>query len=533
MASSKGLISGFLNSVDKFPNQPALYVDKQYYTYSELSNVALSIGHAILTNEKEQEPFAAFLGYRSMTAYASILGILASGKGYVPLNPTFPNERILTILGLSSCNVVVIASESIKFLPDLLASIDRPLTLIFPDGDETNEYVSAYPQHQFVVLDKQVEKRDTITVADVDNEAAAYLLFTSGSTGTPKGVAISHANALDYIHYTCNRYEFNEYDRFGQTADMSFDLSILEIHPCWASASCLYCLPKNTVMAPAKFIKDNKLTVWISVPSVGIIMSKMRLLKANAFPSLRYCLFDGEPLLANIASLWQQAASNAVIENLYGPTEATVAITNYTWDEERSPAICNNGVVPIGWTFDTQKSCIIDEDTNVVSQGEKGELCLAGSQLTKGYFNDVEKTQIQFITIPSTGSDTWYRTGDLVRQDKNGCMHYLGRIDNQIKILGYRIELQEIDSVLRQASQNEMATSIAWPYSGIEAQGIVAFIPGRESDEEKNKIMDYCKNILPGYMVPSSIIFIDSMPLSSNGKTDRLALRKFLEQEKQ
>ena len=231
----------------------------------------------------------------------------------------------------------------------------------------------------------------------------------------------------------------------------------------------------------------------------------------------------------DLYSQWQKAAKNAIIENLYGPTEATVAVTNYRWDQDTSPAVSDNGIVPIGWTFETQRSCIVDENLNVVPQGMKGELCLTGSQVTKGYFNNDKKTQLQFITIPNLGQDIWYRTGDLVKEDENGCMHYLGRIDNQIKILGYRIELQEIDSVVRAASANELAVAVAWPYEEKDAQGIVAFVQGGDTLKTKEQIMDYCRRSLPSYMVPSKIVFIDTMPLSSNGKIDRLELVNILE----
>jgi acyl-CoA synthetase (AMP-forming)/AMP-acid ligase II len=163
----------------------------------------------------------------------------------------------------------------------------------------------------------------------------------------------------------------------------------------------------------------------------------------------------------------------------------------------------------------------------VLSKGEVGELCLAGTQVTSGYWNNPKKTKDQFIRLPSLGTELWYRTGDLVKEDKYGCLHYIGRIDSQVKIRGYRVELQEIDLVLRDASKAEQAVSLAWPVQDGSADGIVAFMCGnRESDEQR--IVAYCQKFLPQYMVPRKVYFIDEMPLNVNGKIDRLQLAERL-----
>ena len=307
---------------------------------------------------------------------------------------------------------------------------------------------------------------------------------------------------------------------------MTFDLSILEIFPCWSKGGCLCTVPKGSIMAPAKFIRDKALTVWISVPSVGLFMTKMRLMKPNAFPSLRYCLFCGEPLLATSAANWQAAAPNAIVENTYGPTEATVAITHFRWDSEKSQSRVKNGFVPIGWPFRDQMTCLVDPDLSLVSKGRQGELCLSGTQVTSGYFNNAAKTLSQFVRIPSLGDRVWYRTGDIVTEDEDGCMHYVGRVDNQVKILGYRVELQEIDFTLRKYSGTELLVAIPVTNREGHAESIVAFICGGNND--KARILDQCRQSLPKYMVPRDILFIDEMPLNHNGKIDRSALMRIL-----
>jgi len=277
-------------------------------------------------------------------------------------------------------------------------------------------------------------------------------------------------------------------------------------------------------MAPAKFIRDNALTMWFSVPSVIGAMAKLRLLQAGCFPSLRLSLFCGEPLPAIYAQAWQEAAPNSILENLYGPTEATIAISNYRWDIARSPQQCVNGIVPIGWIFDRHNACVVDQDQRPVAAGEVGELCLAGCQVTTGYWNNPRKSAEQFVHLGDQDA-LWYRTGDLARRDASGCLFYLGRSDHQVKIRGYRVELQEIEEVVRRASGSTQVVSVPWPVRNGSGEGVVAFVAGLESLDQ-SRVLAYCRRLLPEYMVPKRIYLLNEMPLNVNGKIDR---QKFLQ----
>jgi acyl-CoA synthetase (AMP-forming)/AMP-acid ligase II len=256
----------------------------------------------------------------------------------------------------------------------------------------------------------------------------------------------------------------------------------------------------------------------------------MRLLASGCFPSLRYSLFCGEPLAASYAQLWQEAAPNSIVENLYGPTETTIAISGYRWNKTGSSQECVNGIVPIGWIFDGQQCSVIDAERKAVPAGLPGELCLCGSQLTTGYWNEPKKTREQFVHLPAAGERLWYRTGDMVQQDANGCLHYLGRMDHQVKIRGYRVELQEIEAVLRRACGTAQVVSVAWPVENGVADGIVAFVSGVDALDHDN-VLAYCSKVLPGYMVPRKIYLCDEMPLNTNGKIDRSKLVSMLKSE--
>jgi len=247
----------------------------------------------------------------------------------------------------------------------------------------------------------------------------------------------------------------------------------------------------------------------------------------DSFPSLKYSLFCGEPLPAAYAQLWQEAAPNSVLENLYGPTETTIAIASYRWDQRTSPKECLNGIVPLGQVFAGQRFRILDQERNTVRTGDCGELCLSGSQVSSGYWKDSNKTEEQFIRLTG-GEDRWYRTGDLVKQDESGCLHYLGRIDHQVKIRGHRVELQEVEAVLRRACGTGAVVSVAWPVKNGSAEAVVAFA-SRSQGLDGERALAYCQEVLPDYMVPRKLYLLDEMPLNANGKVDRTRLIKLLE----
>jgi amino acid adenylation domain-containing protein len=393
--------------------------------------------------------------------------------------------------------------------------------VILPDTADASELSSIFPEHRFIVSNRLGNPRDEIIPAEPN--AVAYLLFTSGSTGQPKGVPIRQSNVQAYVDYAVARYDVSERDRFSQEFDFTFDLSVHDMFVCWERGACLYCVPERDTIFPAKFIRDNQLTMWFSVPSVVGTLARARLLQPGCFPSLRWSLFCGEPLSATYASLWQEAAPGSTVENLYGPTETTIAISHYRWDRARSPAECLNGIVPIGWVFEGQRCRVIDSDGRIVHLVGSGELCLQGSQVASGYWNDTEKTSRQFGRLRGNQDGIWYLTGDFVKQGEDECLFYLGRIDQQVKIRGYRVELQEIELVLRRICGTQEAVAVPWPTREGAAEGLVAFVSGMDKLDEKY-VLQACREILPDYMVPRTVCLVSEIPLNHNGKTDRQKL---------
>ena len=520
---SDNLASGFFRSVERWADRPALVVGDQRLTYRQLAARASTVASTIGRYALDAHPLAAILASRSVTAYAGILGILGSGRGYVPLNPSFPTERTREMLRASGASLLVVDGASLAALPKLLRDIDSVVTVIAPDIADWSGLPAALPWHRFVGSGQLSDGTDFIYSPDGEREAVAYLLFTSGTTGEPKGVPISNGNVRSYLHYVGGHYDLTEQDRCSQEFELTFDLSVHDMFVCWERGACLFCVPRKSVMLPVAFIREHALTTWFSVPSVAGVLARLDMLQPSTLPSLRYSLFCGEPLLAAHARLWQQAAPNSILENLYGPTEATIAISRYRWDS--SLRECVNGVVPIGRMFDGQQSCVIDEQGEVVQSGESGELCLAGSQVTRGYWNDSDKTREKFIELPGRPGTVWYRTGDVARCGADGCLHYLGRIDQQVKIRGYRVELQEIEAVLRRICRTEHVIAVPDLGSGGAAEGIIAYVSGVTALDQV-AVLNACREVLPDYMVPRQLRVVPEMPLNANGKIDRARLLK-------
>ncbi len=504
----------------------ALIVAGESCRYRELREAALSRGSLIARICKGSDtPWIGVFGSRSRGLYESILAVLSAGKGYVPLHPDFPHQRTAAMMAQSGMEVVSICAEADRALEAVLPLLDRSYSFLCEEDSSLIQRLSReYRQHDWIDI-RSVTPPPLARPIAVRPADPAYLLFTSGSTGVPKGVEVTHANVTAYLRTITELYQVGPADRHSQTFDSTFDLSVHDLFVSWTTGATLAVVPRQVVMAPARWIQQTAPTIWFSVPSVAMFLSRMKLLKADAFPSLRLSLFCGEALSANIAQQWQLAAPHSIVDNLYGPTEATIAICRYRWSESSSPAECRRGLVPIGQPFPGQKISVRDSNGRVVV-GEPGELWLAGSQVTPGYWQDFAQTAERYVENES--AECWYRTGDLVEQGTDGCLHFIGRVDSQVQIRGHRVELSEVESVLRAAAGTDSVVALAWPCHHGRADGIVAIVAGDEASVATDAILAACRRKLPEYMVPRSVRFVPRFPLNSNGKIDRRALTETL-----
>jgi amino acid adenylation domain-containing protein len=522
-SESQPLWSGFYRSALAFPARPALEVDGQAFTYEQLKDRAAALAAALTKHSLSAEPpLTAVFAYRSVTAFAGVLGALFAGHGYVPLNRTFPTDRTRVMLERSRCRSVIIDGQSAAQLEEVLAGVKDQLLLVFPETEDVKPLVQRWPQHRVLGKGGLEPAVSWLPPADHQANAIAYLLFTSGSTGTPKGVMVSHRNVRHYVEWTGRRYSITKADRVSQTFDMTFDLSAHDMFAAWERGACVCCPSQKAMIKPGRFIRDSRLTIWFSVPSTAVFMKRFGELKPGLYPGLRLSLFCGEALPMDVAKAWSSAAPNSVVENIYGPTELTIACTAYRWDAERSPGECEQGTVPIGEPFEGMKTLVADENLNEVAPGADGELLMTGPQLSLGYWQDKEKTAKAFV-VPPGKSEVYYRTGDRVRRPLDGKpMVYLGRMDNQIKILGHRVELGEIEAVIRQASGVDGVVAVGWPVTTSGADGIVVFLQADSADIKA--LQEDIKSRLPAYMVPKNIRLLPRFPLNANGKFDRKAL---------
>ncbi len=522
LAQQRTLRSGFVQSCLNFPDRPALVIQQQSLTYEQLFESAACVG-ATLARElpAAEPPLAAVFGHRSFTAFAGVLGALLRGHGYVPLNPMFPIDRSRAMLIRAGCQALIVAPDAADKLDQLLQSVDAPLVVLMPEAEEVREVAARWPRHRFLGKDDLAQASE-LPVAPVDANGVAYLLFTSGSTGVPKGVMVAHRNVVAYLDAMMARYQVTKSDRFSQTFDLTFDLSVHDMFLCWGAGASLYCPTQKEKLLPGKYLKKNELSMWFAVPSTAVLMNKLRVLKPAAFPSLRYSLFCGEGLPAEIALAWKGAAPQSSVENLYGPTELTIACTLYRFEGEQSLPECELGLVPIGEPYPDMEVLIADETLAEVPPGQSGELLMTGAQLTLGYWKDPERTAAAFVRPPSR-QQVFYRTGDRVRRAGPGApLVYLGRIDNQIKVQGYRVELGEVEAVVRKAGQLDVAVAIGFPLAPTGADGIVVFVSSAGADTDA--IRERAKESLPSYMHPTQVINIERYPLNANGKIDRKAL---------
>lgn len=548
----------FFKSCITAPNAPALWVDGVTYTYADVACRALSVSQKIrnaahgstaaivdeaASLDAAPKPCLLF-AYRSIDAYAGVLGALHAGFGYIPLSPKSPEERNLQVIRTSGSHVILVDQ---KWDAEWAA-----LTAVAPEGFFDDYIVIRLDiKNVFQTLTEETLLAATETLAHRHSENLAYVLFTSGTTGTPKGVKISHASISAYISNEAALRPAAPGDRYSQFFDLTSDPSLEEMFLCWANGACLYSMSANDPLSVARFMVEHQLTHLSSVPATIAFLKQYRKLKPGMFPALKLSSYGGEAFRADLLSAWAEAAPNSVILNLYGPTETTVAVTRFAIhasDVDHS----RQGIVPIGSPMRGMEAIVLDESGEPVPEGEVGELLVGGTQVAIGYIGAKPSDAQRFIdrTFEGKTARRWYRTGDLVRaiESDGGSddaataddleYHYHGRVDSQVKIRGNRIELQEVESVLAAASGTNMTAAIALPgdAQGV-SPGIVAFVSKPSQNDANNEIDDaqddafdkaavlqHCRDHLPAFAVPIKIVQWGDFPLNLAGKLDRLAL---------
>ncbi|MFL5578642.1 MAG: amino acid adenylation domain-containing protein [Gemmatimonadaceae bacterium] len=529
----RSLRTGFLAHAASHPADVALVVGDVTRTYGELALTARRWAGAILAAVPRRVERVGVFAYRSEVAYAGVLAALCAGATYVPLNRTFPPARTRAMLRRAALDAVIVDRASAPQLAAVLEGVESPPLLVVPEAEAR----AAVPEGA-ALLDADAIARavPAEVLPPVLPDDVAYLLFTSGTTGEPKGVGVTQGNALHFLDVMQRRYALHREDRVSQTFDQTFDLSVFDMFMAW-NAGARLCVPRPIeLLAPAAFVAKHGLTVWFSVPSVVALMRKKGLLRAGAMPTLRWSLFCGEPLPRRSAEEWLAAAPGSTVENLYGPTELTIACFVYRWDPARSPALCVRDLVPIGRPLPGLGALLVDDALRPVAAGEQGELCVCGPQTVPGYWQDPARTAERFVELPVSPRLTkrFYRTGDRVVAIADSPPDapeyaYLGRVDHQIKVLGFRVELGEIEAAVARFPEVVEAAAVGWPVEEGRALGTVAFVTTGGA-VDATALLRELKGALPDYMVPREIVVLERFPLNANGKTDRAALAALLDE---
>jgi D-alanine--poly(phosphoribitol) ligase subunit 1 len=517
----------FYESALACPERLALSVGETQFTYSALREQVQPIARWLGAHSRANAPRVGILASRTPETYFGILGTCWAGGTYIPLSPKYPEERLLQHFERIALDALIVDSNGMELLSDRVLS-RGPRNILVPG-------ILASSERQLEDGRRiTISGRDALPVFDpsdkpveVSEDHTAYIIFTSGTTGVPKGVMIPAGAVAHFVEAMQSQYAIQPTDRMAGITEITFDISVFDLFVTWKYGAALLVVPATQMMAPSSFIQRQRPTIVFTVPSIAASMQRMKLLVANSMTSLRYSFFAGEPLPVTSASRWKAAAPNSVVDNLFGPTEATVVCIGQRFHgpENATPA---RGVVAIGTPFPGMEAAIVDASLKFAPDGQNGELLLSGPQLSSGYFGDAELSNTCF---PTLAARRWYRTGDLAYRDTSGVFHHLGRIDNQVKVLGLRVELEEIEAHLREVYETDSVAAIAWPVEHGSASGIVAFVCGRIGADDP-ALKTQIKKRLPSYMVPSAIHHIASIPLNANGKVNRRELAELVAQGK-
>jgi len=492
------------------PERPALVFGAGHsLCYGELDRMANRLAGWLTARGLRRRDVVGLFNSKSPRGFALMLAALKIGAAYVNLDEQNPPQRLGRIL--QSCVPRLVVSDR-ALAPDVLQCCEEvavPVALL-PEGGA----LDALPAERLQEFD------------DVTGTDPAYLMFTSGSTGTPKGVVISHASVLNFIGWARDEFGITSRDVLTNVNPVYFDNSVFDFYASLFSGAALAPLPREVVASPADLVRrvgELGCTVWFSVPSLLIYLMTMRQMRGGIWPAMRCVVFGGEGYpKGELKKLFDVFHPGARLVNVYGPTECTCICSAHTITE--SDFAVRHGLPTLGRLAPNFGFLVLSDDQQKIMPGEVGELCLLGPQVGMGYYNDPVRTAEGFVLNPLCGpfSERMYRTGDLVRRDQDGMLWFVGRRDNQIKHMGYRIELEEIEAALNALPHVTQAAAV---YQRIREQHgrIVAFVASSAPISESS-VKDGLKDSLPDYMIPGQVQVLPELPKNANGKVDRKAL---------
>ncbi len=501
------ILSYLENSANKWSDKTAIADDKNSLTFSQWNQLSRNIGTAIIqkTSSSLRKPVLVFVD-RRIEGLVGFMGVVQSGNFYVPIDCKMPDQRVKLISDvLNPIAAITVTSADEKIL-DLINF--SGVHLRYDDVINTSE-------------DKQLLADIREQMIDTD---PVYSIFTSGSTGVPKGVVIAQRGMIDLAEWLVNTFNFSENDALGNQTPFYFDGSVKDICICLKSGATLNIIGKKYFTFPKliiPFLNERKITAILWATSAIVLIGNSDILSVNLPQHLRLITFAGEAMPAKQLKVWMNKLSNAKYVNLYGPTEITVDCTYYEVDRDFD----DDEFIPIGKACHNKGILVFNDDNELVKVGETGELCVRGTGVALGYYNNKEKTQEVFVQNPlhDLYEDKIYRTGDIVKYNDLGEIEFVSRKDFQIKHKGNRIELGEIEVAINSISDVTNATCIF----DQENDKIVLFYTTLNNEELD--IINLVKDKIPVYMFPEVIKHLKVMPYNMNGKIDRIELKRMYE----
>ncbi|PSB08983.1 non-ribosomal peptide synthetase [Pleurocapsa sp. CCALA 161] len=499
----------FERQVAKTPEAIALIFEEQQLTYQELNQRANALAHYLQEIGVKAEVLVGICVERSLEMVIANLAILKAGGAYLPLDSTYPQERLDYIIQDAQISLILTQNH-------LQAKIASCVTV-------------SQNKIQLISLDSNLPSSPTFLQSHKPNPSnLAYVIYTSGSTGKPKGVEIPHRALVNFAQAAVQEYEITQSDRIVQFASISFDASIEEIYPCLIAGGTLVLRSEEMGYLPSLLLAkscDYGITI-LDLPTAFWHLLTAELANNPQLqlpPSIRLVIIGGEAVNPKQVTIWNRLVGTCQLINTYGPTETTVVATSYKIPHQ----LDNLSTIPIGRPLPNLQIYILDKNLQPVPVGVPGEIYIGGAGLARGYLNRPKLTAEKFVINPFTQgqkSKLLYKTGDLARYLADGKIDYLGRIDNQVKIRGFRIELGEIESVILQYPGVQAAAVIVQE-NATGYQRLVAYLVNQPNVIVDHEVLrHWLQQQLPAHMMPSGFMTIDALPLTLNGKVDPKAL---------
>lgn len=493
------------NTERKYSDRMAVDDGKICVTWKALGHLSRQYGTVIAQEIPMGSP-VMILAKKSVMTLAAMLGCIYAGGFYVMADPVLPVERIREMILQVQPGLVVTEPQTVPVLDQ--TDYKGPICLLEEES-------------QPMVDDQLLEsRRKNICKADL-----LYVLFTSGSTGKPKGISVSHQAVMDFIRHFTDVFGIRSHDRIGNQAPFDFDVSVKDIYSCMMTGASLILIPGRMFSSPPvllDYLCDKKVTVLIWAVSALTTVSALKGLNYRKPSCVKKVLFSGEVMPPRHLAQWRSALPETEFFNLYGPSEITCNCTYYQIPEDFDI----NDRLPIGKPFPGRKVFLLDENgREICAAGETGEICVTGESLANGYYRNEEETKKKFICQLFDDGDIrrYYKTGDLGYVSEDSTFFFQGRKDFQVKHMGHRIELEEIELVINRMEGIEKSCCLM----DKRRNRLIAFYTGNRSSTE---IRELLKQKLPQYMIPQIIRKTLQMPLNKNGKTDRNGLMHLLEE---